>query len=155
MGAAAGGASVASAGLTMASSIMSGMGTQSADNFQASELEEKAQIGQAQATEVTNNLTQKLNLALGNIDAVRAAGHDDPTSPTALALRNTTASRQNLAKTTQVGNILSQSEMDASNADYLKQAGSYALTQSIVAGAAGAAGKVAQTNFSSFGTGSS
>jgi hypothetical protein len=156
MGALAGvaaGSSVASAGLGILSSVMGGEATQAADQYQAGVLTEKAQIGQAQAVEVNANATMRLNQSLGNIDAVRAASGDSPTSPTTAALRRVTTSNADQNKAIQIGNILSQSEMDVAGANYLKSAGSFALSQSVVAGLAGAAGTIGKTNFSSFGPG--
>jgi hypothetical protein len=151
MGALAGGASVASAGLGFATSIMGGEGTQAADQYQAGVLTEKAQLGEAQSVETSANSVMKLNASLGNIDAVRAASGDSPTSPTGVALRSVTTANANQSKAIQVGNILSQNEMDTAGANYLNSAGSFALTQSIIGGLAGGAGTLGQTKWSSFG----
>lgn len=142
----AGGASVASAGLGILSSIMGGEATNVADQYQAGILSEKAQIGQTQAVEVNANAVMRLNQSLGNIDAVRAASGDSPTSPTAAALRRVTTANADQNKAIQIGNILSQSEMDVAGANYLKSAGSFALSQGILGGVTGAAGTVGKTN---------
>jgi hypothetical protein len=142
----AGGASIASAGLGIVSSVMGGEATNAADQYQAGILSEKAQLGQTQAVEVNANSVMRLNASLGNIDAVRAASGDSPTSPTAAALRSVTTSNADQNKAIQIGNILSQSEMDVAGANYLKSAGSFALSQSILSGVTGAAGTVGKTN---------
>jgi hypothetical protein len=145
--------SLASAGLGLVSSIMGGEGTKAADQMQAGVLTEKAQIGQVQATESNANSVMRLNQSLGNIDAVRAASGDNITSPTATALRSVTTSNANQNKAIQVGNIMTQSEMDTAGASYLNQAGNFALSQSVIGGLAGAAKGVAGTNFGAFGLG--
>jgi hypothetical protein len=145
--------SLASTGLGLVSSIMQGEGTQAADQYQAGILTEKAQIGQTQATEVNANSVMRLNQSLGNIDAVRAASGDNPTSPTAVALRGVTTANANQNRAIQVGNILTQSEMDTAGANYLRSAGSFAMTQGIIGGLAGAAKGLAGTNFGAFGLG--
>ena len=126
---------------------MGGEGTQAADQYQAGVLTEKAQLGQAQSVETSANSVMRLNASLGNIDAVRAASGDSPTSPTGVALRSVTTANANQGKAIQVGNILSQNEMDTAGADYLNSAGSFALTQSIIGGLAGGAGTLGQTKF--------
>jgi hypothetical protein len=146
MGAVAGGASIASAGLGLVSSIMQGEGTKAADQYQADVLSEKAQLGQVQATETSANVVMNLNHSLGNIDAVRAASGDNPTSPTAVALRSVTTSNADQSKAIKVGNILTQSEMDTAGAGYLNSAGSFAMSQSVIAGLAGTAGTIGKTN---------
>lgn len=151
MGAVAGGASVASAGLSLAGRIMQGEGTQAADNYQSDVLAEKARLGRTAATETNADMVAKLNRDLGNIDAVRAASGDSPTSPTGLALRDVTSQRENQERAIRVGNILTQSEMDDSSAAYLRSAGSFALTQGVISGLAGAAGQIGKTNPGTFG----
>lgn len=150
MGVAAG-ASAAAAGLGLASGIMSGQGTQAADQYQAGLLSERAQAGQAASIEASSNSVQRLNVSLANLDAVRAAGGDSPASPTGLALRSTTEDNMNLTRAIRVGNILSQSEMDTAGSNYLTQAGQFGLMQGILGGAAGAANDIFQTKPSTFG----
>lgn len=151
MGAVAGPASIASVGLSLASGTMQGEGQQSADEYQAAQLNEKAQLGQAAAEETNADMVAKLNRDLGNIDAVRAASGDSPSSPTGLALRDVTSQRENQERAIRVGNILTQSETDTAGANYLNQAGSFALTQGVLGGLAGGANLLAKTNPATFG----
>lgn len=153
MGAVAGPAAGLSAGLGLVSSVMSGEGTKAADVMQADELSQKAQVGQIAATETNSDLVAGLNRSLGNIDAVRAASGDNPSSPTGIALRDTTESIANQTKAIKVGNILEQSETDTAGANYLNQAGSFALQQGWLSGLASAAGTIAKTNPGTFGGG--
>jgi hypothetical protein len=148
---AAGGASGAGLGLTALSSIVSASGTQASDQFQAEVLNQKAQVGQAAATEVNANYVQKLNMTLGNIDAVRAAGHNNPAGPEASVLRGTTEEYANESKSIAVGNILQQSQMDTASANYLNQAGSFAMLQGVLGAGGGAATTAGKTDFGSFG----
>jgi hypothetical protein len=78
---------------------------------------------------------------------------DARTSPTAAALRGTTETYGGQDKAIKVGNILQQSEMDTASANYLKSAGSFAMTQAILGGAGGAATTLGKTNWGSFGFG--
>jgi hypothetical protein len=148
MGAAA---SATSAGLTLATSVMAGEGQKAADDYQSAELSEKAKLGQAAATETNSDMVARLNSSLANIDAVRAAAGDSMSSPTGAALRSTDAANANQERSIRVGNILSQSETDQAGANYMQSAGSFALTQGWLSGAAGAAGQIAQTNSGTFG----
>lgn len=143
--------SIASAGLGFMGSEASASATNAADQYQASLLAEKAQLGKAAAVETNANLTTKLAQSLGNIDAVRAASGDAVTSPTTAALKGATASFGNEEKAIRVGNILSQSEMDTASSQYLQKAGQFALTQGALSGLAGVAGTLGKTNFGSFG----
>jgi hypothetical protein len=63
-------------------------GTAAGENYKAASLENAARRGQAAATEVGASASEKLARDLGNIDAVRASAHDDPTSPTGAAIRD-------------------------------------------------------------------
>jgi hypothetical protein len=148
---AAGGASGAGLGLTALSSIVSASGTQASDQFQAEVLNQKAQVGQAAATEVNANYVQKLNMTLGNIDAVRAAGHNNPAGPEASVLRGTTEEYANESKSIAVGNIMQQSQMDTASANYLNHAGSFAMLQGVLGAAGGAATTAASTKSGIFG----
>lgn len=151
MGSVAGPAAAVGTGLSLVSGVMQGEGTKAADEMQSAELSEKAQLGQAAAVETNANSVEKLNSSLGNIDAVRAASGDSPSSPTGSELRSTTASYSNEQRAIKVGNILSQSEMDTAGANYMQQAGSFAMTQGVLGGMASAAGILAKTNPGTFG----
>lgn len=130
-------ASVGAMGLTALSNVMTGQGTKAADNAQAGELDERAQLAQVAATETNANLTEKLNQSIGNLAALRAAAGDSPTSPTDVAVRSQTEAYANQNRVIQVGNILSQSEADTASANYLRQAGSFALNTSYLKAAGG------------------
>ena len=156
MGQAAGPAlSIAGAGLSAFSSIEKAMGTKQADEFQAAELDRAAEYGRLKADQTSGQMTQKLNQTLGNIDVIRAAAHDDPTSPTGVAYRDYQEMIGATQKTITVQNILAQSQQQESDAAYLRSAGNSALLAGVI-GAGGtflgsvgtAAGK------SSFGVGS-
>lgn len=141
-------AAIVGIGANVAGGVMQGEGQQAADNYQAAVLTQKAQAGQVAATETNANSVLRLNQTLDNIDAVRAASHNDPSSPTGSMLRNTAYDYGNEERAIRVGNILTQSEQDLASADYEKKAGSFAMTQGILSGIAGAAGSIAKTKFS-------
>src|SRR5882757_5820818 len=87
-GSAAGGNSLTSIGLSAYSTILQSQGTAAADEFQASKLETAATYGELKAVQTGGQMTRSLNNTLGNIDAVRAAAHTDPTSPTGAKIRS-------------------------------------------------------------------
>ena len=132
MAAAAAPLSIAGAGLSAATSIMKGEGESYADQYQAQRLEKAAEIGRVQAVQTSAQMTQKENQMLGNIDAVRAAAHDDPTSPTGAAIRNTAEDMATTQKTITVDNILEQVQQDESDAAYERTASQYAMTGGIL-----------------------
>ena len=153
MGAAAGVASIASIGLSAFGSIAGGAGTKSADEMQAARLEQAAAYGKVQATQVAAHDTENLSIKLDNIDAVRAAQNNDPTSPTTAAIRSRTSYLSNENQQTQVGNIMAQVGTDQAGAAYLNQAGSYAMTMGEVGAGANLLKGVGATNWGSFGFG--
>jgi hypothetical protein len=134
---------------------MKGAGTQAADNMRSAQLEQSAQYGRMAADETNANMLDRLNATLGNIDTVRAAGHDDPTSPTAIALHDRATSLNNQERATRVGNINAQVSQDEASAGYLKSAGSYAYGQGFVGAGADLLGAAGKTNWNTFGFGSS
>ena len=143
-GAAAGGLSIASAGLSAYSTVLEGEGTQAADEYQAESLERAANVGKVKAAQTGAQMTESLNNTLGNIDAVRAAAHTDLSSPTGAAIYNTAEYQGNRQKTITVDNILEQANQDTSDAAYLRAAGSYALQTSEVGAAASFLGTAAK-----------
>ena len=144
-------ASFASVGLSAYGSYEKGKGEQAADQYQASRLERAAQYGKVQAAQTGAQGLENLNLTLDNIDAVRAAGNVDPSSPTTAALRARTTYLGERDTNIRVGNILAQANQDVSDAAYLRSAGEYALGMGRLSAMATVAKGVGQTNFSSFG----
>jgi hypothetical protein len=126
-GVGASGMSLASLGFSAASSIIGAEGTASADTYKAETLERAAQYGELQATQTNAQLTRNLNISLGNIDAVRAAAHGDPTSPTGAAVRDYVEQTQTERKNITVDTITAQAQEEEANAAYLRQASSTAL----------------------------
>jgi hypothetical protein len=153
MGVTAGVASLASAGLGAYGSIASAAGTKSADEMQAARLEQAAAYGKVQATQVAAQDTEKLSIKLDNIDAVRAAQNNDPTSPTTAAIKSRTSYLANRDQQIQVGNIMEQSATDTAGAAYMNQAGSYAMTMGEVGAGANLLKGIGATNWGSFGFG--
>src|SRR5580698_6738091 len=84
----ASGLSIASIGFSAASSLMQGEGTASADTFKAEQLDRAAQYGTLKGTETNAQMTRNLTISLGQLDAIRAAGGADPTSPSGNAVRD-------------------------------------------------------------------
>jgi hypothetical protein len=69
----------------------------------------------------------QLDNTLGTIDAVRAAAHADPTSPTGAAIRDWNEQLGLSKKAIDVDNIVAQSRQEMDDAAYLRSAGKTAL----------------------------
>ena len=79
--------SVAASGFKMAGDYVSSRAQSGADIYKAEMLEEQAQYGELKATQTNAQMTRNLAITLGHVDAVRAAMHTDPSSPTGAAVR--------------------------------------------------------------------
>lgn len=119
--------SLASVGLSAAGQYSQAQGTSAADQFKAEQLDQAAQYGELKAVQTNAQMTRNLSMTLGNIDAVRAAAHTDPTSPTGAAVRDYVETTGTEQKDITVNNITQQARMDEANAQYLRQASSTAL----------------------------
>jgi hypothetical protein len=119
--------SMASVGFSAASQGMAAQGQSTADLYKAQQLDEAAKYGELKATQTNAQMTRNLAMTLGNIDAVRAANHTDPTSPSGAAVRNYIEDVGMEQKATTVANITQQARMDESNAAYMRKASSDAL----------------------------
>lgn len=118
-----------SIGLSAYSDVEKGAATQSSDEFQADKATQNAQFGRLQADLNDTTAREKLNTTLGNIDAIRAAAHVDPTSPTTGAVeqwQTEISERQRLATS---GTLRTQAATDDASATYLRQSGQYAQSQ--------------------------
>lgn len=129
---------MATIGISVVSDITKAQGQKSADEYQAASLDRAAQYGELKATQTSATLTQRLNQTLGNIDVIRAAAHDDPTSPTGAAYRDYQEQIGVGQRSTEVGNILAQAQQQESDAAYLRVSGQNAM----MAGYLGAAGDI-------------
>jgi hypothetical protein len=98
-----------------------------ANTFQSEELERQAQYKGLEASQANAQLIRNLGITLGNIDAVRAASHDSPTSPTGAAVRDYTEMVGTEQKNIKVDSIMAQAQMDEANAAYLRTASTTAL----------------------------
>jgi hypothetical protein len=119
--------SAASSGLDAYSSWLKGAGDQASDDYRAQRAETAAGYARLDAVQTGAALSTKLSNALGTIDAMRAAAHTDPTSPTGAAVRDTQEQIGLTQKSIAVDNKLAQARQDDSDAAYLHQAGKYAL----------------------------
>ncbi len=124
---AAAGTSIAGAGLGAYAQILASQGTAAGENYKAASLENAAARGRVAAVQTGASATESLNFNLGNIDAVRAAAHTDPTSPTGAAIRDWNETLGLTKKAIDVDNIMAQSAQESSDAAYLRSASKYAL----------------------------
>ena len=120
-------ASLASVGLSAASKGVQAQGVAEGDEFKAQQLDEAATYGELKAQQTNAQLTRNLAVTLGNIDAVRAAGHGDPSDPSNAAVRDYVEETQTTAKNTQVDTIMQQARQDEAGAAYERDAASSAL----------------------------
>lgn len=139
--------------LSAAVPLMSALGTKAADDYQSARLERASEYGKVAATEVSAQGLEKLNVTLGNIDAVRAVGNVDPSSPTTEAIRSRTTYLAERDTNIKVGNILGQVAQNEADAAYLRSAGAFALTQGIVGAGASLSKSIGMTSFGTFGFG--
>jgi hypothetical protein len=125
----AAGASIASTGFQAAGDYTKAAGASAADQYQADRLEVAARYGRLKAEQTGGQLTEQLNMTLSNIDAVRAAAHNDPTSPSGEAFRNYQETVGERQIGINVDNILAQSKQNEADAAYYRSASSAALLQ--------------------------
>jgi hypothetical protein len=74
-------------------------------------------------------MTEDLNTTLGNIAVVRAASNIDPTSPTTGAILDRQERIGDRARDISVENLMAQAEENDASANYMRQAGAFALSQ--------------------------
>jgi hypothetical protein len=129
-------ASIASAGLTAYGQYAGGQAKNAADIYQSQRLDRAAEYGRVAAVQTNVQGVEKLDITLGNIDAVRAAGNIDPSSPTTEAIRERTSYLSERDTNIKVGNILAQTQQDEADAAYLRKAGAFALTAGKIGAAA-------------------
>ena len=125
--AAAGGMSLAATGFTMLGEYTKSRAEAGAEKFKAEQLEQQAQYGDLKAQQTNAQMTQRLAVTLGHIDAVRAAAHTDATSPTGAAVRGYREELGEQQKEITVENILQQSRRDEADAAYMRSNASNAL----------------------------
>ena len=123
---AAAGTSIAGAGIGAYAQVF-GQGTAAGMSYKASALESAAQRGRVAAAQTGASASERLAADLGRIDAVRAAAHVDPASPTGAAIRDLHESLGLTQKSIAVDQIMAQSQQEASDAAYLRSASKYAL----------------------------
>ena len=121
--------SIAGAGLSAIGVYKQSQGVAAGDEARAEQLSRAAERGRMAATQTSAQMTEDLNTTLGNIAAVRAAANIDPTSPTTAAVLDRQEYVGNRAKDISVENLMAQAEENDASANYLRQAGAYALSQ--------------------------
>ena len=143
---AAGGMSLAATGFKMLGDYTSSRAEAGADVYKSEVLEEQATYGRLKADQTNAQMTRNLAITLGHVDAVRAAMHTDPTSPTGAAVRGEMEATGQMKKEITVENIMQQARMDEANAAYMRTqpsnallSGDIAMLGDAFAGAAGAA----------------
>lgn len=126
--------SIAAAGLKAGGDVLSGIGTSNADKFKADTLDQAAQYGELKASQTNAQMTRNLSITLGNIDAVRAAARNDPTSPTGAAVRDYAEDFGTNQKNIKVDSIMAQAQQDEAQAAYMRSASSTALLGGAIKG---------------------
>jgi len=154
MGFVAAASAVAGTAMSAGSQLMSASGTAAADEYQAARAERAAEYGKTAALQTSAQGLDKLNVTLGNIEAVRAAARTDPSSPTGLALRDRSEYLGERDIGIRVGNILAQVDQNEADAAYMRNAASFALTSGEIGAGATLLRGIGQTSFGTFGFGS-
>ena len=136
--------SIASMGLSAGSAMMGAAGTNAADQMQAAQAEQAAQFATLQAQLTDTTMRQKLNTTLANIDAIRASGNADPNSPTTNAIDKWNTQLSDTQRLAADVTERSQAASDLSSANYLHQAGQFALGQGAFSALTGISGGLAK-----------
>jgi hypothetical protein len=136
--------SLASIGLTAAGDIMKGEGAQAADVYAAARAQRAAEYGRLAASQAGAQYTEHIVSTLAHMDAVQAARKVDPTSPSAVAVREYQEFVGERARTIKVESLLAQAQQDEADAAYYRQAGSFALMQGYLGAGADVAGGLFQ-----------
>lgn len=119
--------SAAAIGMSALSSGVGAVGKASADSYQAAEMDRAAQFGELKATQTNAQFTRNMSSTLANMDAVSAAAHRSPASPTGMAVRQQVEGQLTNEKNIKVDSLTDQAEQDEANAKYLRNASSMAL----------------------------
>lgn len=127
MGMAGGVASLAGAGFSAMGQEEQAKGQKAAYDYQSQVEAREANVSKVQGEQTIAQMTGKLNQALGNIDTVRAAGHDDPTSPTGASIRDTTEYLGDMDKTTASDYYFNEQQIHEDNSKFDLAAGQYAM----------------------------
>jgi len=138
-GSAAGGNTLASIGLSAYSTMLKAEGVATANEWQASKLENAAKYGELKAVQTGAQMSRSLNTTLGNIEAVRAAARADPNSPTGAAILDEQQQIGTEQRLTTVNSILAQASQDRADAKYYKSAADRALFAGAIETGAGIA----------------
>ncbi|MEO6381985.1 MAG: hypothetical protein ABIO35_08305 [Nitrobacter sp.] len=132
--------SLASIGLQSYGAVLGGKGEQAADEYKAARLERAAEVGRVAASQSGAQFSEDLAMTLGNIDTIRAAAHDDPTSPTGAILRDRATQLGTRARVTDQATRQAQIDQQGSDAAALRTAGKQALLAGYIKGGAGVLG---------------
>ena len=125
--------SLAATGFKMLGDYTSSRAEAGADVYKSELLEQQAEYGRLKAAQTNAQLTKNLAITLSHVDAVRAAMHIDPTSPTGAAVRGEMEATGQMRKDITVENILQQTRMDEANAAYMRSQASNALLSGDIA----------------------
>ena len=125
--------SLAATGFKMLGDYTSSRAEAGADVYKSELLEQQAEYGRLKAAQTNAQLTKNLAITLSHVDAVRAAMHTDPTSPTGAAVRGEMEATGQMRKDITVENILQQTRMDEANAAYMRSQASNALLSGDIA----------------------
>lgn len=120
-------AAIGGLGLDAGSKIYKGYGDQASQEFMARRDERAAELGRLRASQTDAQLREELNTTLANIDAVRAAGNIDPTSPTTAALKDRESFVSDRARNIKVASLRAQADEDEATSRYRREVGRSAV----------------------------
>lgn len=136
------GATLASAGLSVASGVMQGQGQAAAYRAKEAQAQRTAFDARVAADQTDSQLRDELTVTLGNIDAIRAAAGVGADSPTGDAIRAKQTQVSDAQRRIRVGNLQSQADQAASDALFYHSAAGNALELGIFSGLAGGFNKL-------------
>jgi hypothetical protein len=102
-------------------------GTAAEYNYKATRALEAAKFGRLQAGMTDAVLRENLNTTLANIDAIRAGGNVDPSSPTGAVIAENEGMKSDRQRVAQLVTLRTQADDDEASAAYLRKVGEYAL----------------------------
>ena len=120
--------SIGSAGLQIMGGMSAAQGQSAAYQYQQERAQRMQRNALIQADQTDAHLRKELASTLGNISAIRAAAYTDSTSPTQLAVEDEEMKVSGRERQIRVGNLRSQAESYAADAEYFGYAASQAMS---------------------------
>lgn len=122
------------AGLTLASGLVSGIGSYQSGMYAAEQSERAAKVGEIQADQVNAAYRDDLNSTIANIKAIRATAGVGANSPTEMAYIAEQRDTSEGDRKIEVGNKLMQADQDRADAAFRRSSAGWALFGDVMGG---------------------